>query len=162
MNCSNCGAPFDRLDAGNVAWCAYCDSRRVLTEEGFGVDGVILFGSTTDLTCPGCGDQLETAAMGDHACCACPSCFGVAIEHEPFRSAVEERRAAYSGPDQPPMPLNPAELRHRRDCPICRDEMDVHPYFGPGTTIIDSCRRCGVVWLDTGEVTAIEQAPGRR
>jgi Zn-finger nucleic acid-binding protein len=40
--------------------------------------------------------------------------------------------------------------------------MDVHPYYGPGSQVIDSCPHCRLVWLDAGELAAIERAPGRR
>ena len=61
-----------------------------------------------------------------------------------------------------PVPLEPLELQRRVDCPRCHAPMDVHPYYGPGNTVIDSCRSCGLVWLDQGEITRIERAPGRR
>jgi Zn-finger nucleic acid-binding protein len=40
--------------------------------------------------------------------------------------------------------------------------MEVHPYYGPGSQVIDSCHRCRLVWIDSGELAAIEKAPGRR
>jgi Zn-finger nucleic acid-binding protein len=39
--------------------------------------------------------------------------------------------------------------------------MDVHPYYGPGAVVLDSCARCTLIWLDHGEIAAIERAPGR-
>jgi hypothetical protein len=39
--------------------------------------------------------------------------------------------------------------------------MDVHPYFGPGNVIIDTCGTCDLVWLDFGELKQIEDAPGQ-
>jgi Zn-finger nucleic acid-binding protein len=47
-------------------------------------------------------------------------------------------------------------------CPVCGERMEVHPYYGPGPAVIDSCSRCGLIWLDRGEMTVIETAPGRR
>jgi Zn-finger nucleic acid-binding protein len=38
--------------------------------------------------------------------------------------------------------------------------MDVHPYYGPGNVIIDSCTTCDLVWLDIGELKQIAEAPG--
>jgi Zn-finger nucleic acid-binding protein len=38
--------------------------------------------------------------------------------------------------------------------------MDVHPYYGPGNVVIDTCGKCGLVWLDHGEMAVIENAPG--
>jgi Zn-finger nucleic acid-binding protein len=39
--------------------------------------------------------------------------------------------------------------------------MDVHPYYGPGNVVIDSCSACDLIWLDHGELTQITDAPGR-
>jgi Zn-finger nucleic acid-binding protein len=162
MNCSNCGAPFHALSQRGVLRCDYCESRRVLTDEGIGLDGVIFLGAPTDVDCPACGDQLVTAIIDDHACQACPSCFGVALEQPTFGSLIGQKRGNYRHADRPAAPLNLEALNHQRECPHCREAMDVHPYYGPGNTVIDSCRDCRLVWLDAGEIAAIETAPGRR
>jgi Zn-finger nucleic acid-binding protein len=39
--------------------------------------------------------------------------------------------------------------------------MDTHPYYGPGNVVIDNCGRCGLVWLDFGELDRIISAAGR-
>jgi Zn-finger nucleic acid-binding protein len=39
--------------------------------------------------------------------------------------------------------------------------MDVHPYYGPGNVVIDTCIDCRVLWLDHGELRKIRDAPGR-
>lgn len=161
MNCLNCGAPFAGLAAAGVLTCDYCDSQRVLPGQGGSLDGVILLGAPTDLDCPACGDQLVTALVDDHGCSACPSCFGVAIEQPVFGELVAQRRAAQRHAQRPARPLQRAALHHRRDCPQCRESMEVHPYYGPGNTVIDSCRGCRLVWLDPDELRAIETAAGR-
>jgi Zn-finger nucleic acid-binding protein len=38
--------------------------------------------------------------------------------------------------------------------------MSTHPYYGPGTIVIDNCDRCKVVWLDYGELARVVNAPG--
>ena len=162
MNCHNCGAPLELVSTSGTAQCAYCESHRVLPRDGHVLGGVTLLGSPTDVDCPACGDQLVSAVIDDEPVRACPSCFGVAIRQSAFGQLVTSRRANYRGADAPAQPLNAVELQHSRECPHCRETMEVHPYYGPGCTVIDSCRRCGVVWLDPGELTAIERAPGRR
>jgi Zn-finger nucleic acid-binding protein len=37
----------------------------------------------------------------------------------------------------------------------------VHPYYGPGNVVIDTCSRCDLIWLDFGELKQIADAPGR-
>jgi Zn-finger nucleic acid-binding protein len=39
--------------------------------------------------------------------------------------------------------------------------MDVHPYYGPGNVVIDTCSGCDMVWLDHGELKQIADAPGQ-
>jgi Zn-finger nucleic acid-binding protein len=38
--------------------------------------------------------------------------------------------------------------------------MEVHPYYGPGNVVMDSCTTCDLVWLDVGELKQISEAPG--
>jgi Zn-finger nucleic acid-binding protein len=40
--------------------------------------------------------------------------------------------------------------------------MEVHPYYGPGNIVVDSCVDCGFIWLDHGELTRVEQASSGR
>jgi hypothetical protein len=74
---------------------------------------------------------------------------------------IAERRAERTGPPAKPAPLDPEELERHIDCPTCGATMEVHPYYGPGNVVIDSCARCRLIWLDHGEIGAIERAPGR-
>jgi Zn-finger nucleic acid-binding protein len=161
MNCASCGAPLIDVARAGVMNCRYCQSQQVLTG-GDGLDGVVLLGAPTDLDCPACGDQLVMAVVDDLACRACPTCFGVTLPQEDFGELVARRRANHQGADHLAGTMNLDALAHQRDCPICREAMEVHPYYGPGNTIIDSCSSCRLVWLDAGELLAIEQAPGRR
>jgi Zn-finger nucleic acid-binding protein len=39
--------------------------------------------------------------------------------------------------------------------------MNTHPYYGPGSIVIDSCGNCGLVWLDGGELETVINAPGK-
>ena len=39
----------------------------------------------------------------------------------------------------------PADLARRLPCPGCDDPMHVHPYYGPGDFVIDSCTACRYV-----------------
>lgn len=61
-----------------------------------------------------------------------------------------------------PKPLDTAQLQVKRLCPTCDHRMETHPYGGPGNSVIDTCIRCGLVWLDQGELNVLVRAPGRR
>ncbi len=71
-------------------------------------------------------------------------------------------RSRFREADRVPIALNPEDLNRVIRCPPCDLPMDVHPYYGPGNIVIDSCHRCHVVWLDHGELALVESAPGRR
>jgi Zn-finger nucleic acid-binding protein len=91
----------------------------------------------------------------------CAACRGVLLPRTIFAQVVHQRRAAARGPGSIAVPLDPAELRRTVTCPQCRQRMDVHPYYGPGNVIIDTCATCDAVWLDSGELGNIVDAPGR-
>ncbi len=59
-----------------------------------------------------------------------------------------------------PRPSTAASCAGWSTCPLCRKKMDVHPYYGPGGIVIDTCSRCDAVWLDSGELGQITDAPG--
>lgn len=92
----------------------------------------------------------------------CPHCRGLLVASDVLAVVVRKRRAAFRGPPDDPLPLNAHEFRRRVQCPQCRGAMEVHPDYGPGNSIIDSCQRCRLVWLESGELSAIERAPGLR
>jgi hypothetical protein len=92
----------------------------------------------------------------------CPEFHGMMLAADWMPQFVSALRASYAGPDVTPTPLDPAQLAIMRRCPQCGRPMEVHPFYGPGGIVIDSCVRCAVVWLDDGETTRIMRAPGRR
>ncbi|MFC2031008.1 zf-TFIIB domain-containing protein [Chloroflexota bacterium] len=52
-------------------------------------------------------------------------------------------------------------MARKLPCPRCGIVMDTHPYYGPGNIVIDNCGRCNLIWLDSGELGTITNAPGR-
>jgi Zn-finger nucleic acid-binding protein len=92
----------------------------------------------------------------------CEGCHGVLIQRHLFAMLVRDRRADFRGAEARPIPLDFDQLKLIVDCPGCKQAMEVHPYYGPGNIVIDSCSDCGLVWLDSGEMSRIEVAPGRR
>jgi hypothetical protein len=74
-------------------------------------------------------------------------------------ATVEDLRAHRETPAEIPHHPDPHELDRHIRCPQCHEEMDTHPYAGPGNVIIDNCERCEANWLDYGELRRIVQAP---
>lgn len=120
-------------------------------------------GQPVGVLCPKCELPLEFANLHERwKVCLCLNCRGYVIEKGAMAVIVHEKRANYRGQDATPVPLNPLELEEHRSCPACLETMETHPYFGPGTAVINSCQGCQVTWLDHGELAGIICAPGKR
>lgn len=163
MNCSNCGAALRLVEGRGHFVCDYCAAVQMLDGAApAGVDGVSAIASATDAGCPTCNRPLFSAVLDGWSVTTCRACSGILIPRSAFGKIVAARRAAATGPEITPRPIDPAEFSRSLPCPLCRGRMEVHPYYGPGAVVIDSCNACGVVWLDRGELRAIELAPGKR
>jgi Zn-finger nucleic acid-binding protein len=127
------------------------------------VEGVrVLRPHDAALPCPLCQATLMRALLDDRSVVDhCQQCRGLLMERATFGEAVWRRRARAASLAAPPLPLDARELERRVTCPSCHARMDVHPYYGPGNVVIDSCSACDLIWLDHGELTQITDAPGR-
>ena len=161
MNCRNCAAPMELFDRRRYYFCRHCGTFEFL-ERGE-VDGIRVLERKADaLPCPLCRAQLAKALLDDrHVVQHCEQCRGVLLERTAFTGAVMGRRARVTGPGAPVVELDRRELDRRVACPSCRKMMEVHPYYGPGNVIIDTCAACDLVWLDFGELKQISEAPGQ-
>lgn len=159
MNCINCGAPMALFQERDYFFCEYCGSLHFPSacEEGIRV----LDQAPDDTACPICHVPLFRAAIDQSRALYCNKCKGFLAHQLAFHDLVKYRRARADGPPEPPRPLNQQEMQRRVCCPLCRETMYTHPYYGPGNIVIDSCSRCHVVWLDHGELTEVVNAPGR-
>jgi len=162
MNCRNCGAPMRPVADRDYLVCPYCESFYFPAPLPDSADRVVPLSERTDVTCPACQLPLMHGAVEQVRVLFCEQCRGVLADSDAFAAIVQQRRANYKGAPRKARPIDPAELERHLDCPLCQRPMEVHPYYGPGNVVIDSCSRCHLVWLDHGEIAAIEQAPGRR
>jgi Zn-finger nucleic acid-binding protein len=122
---------------------------------------VVVLGEAGDIACPACCTELTKAAVAEVRVLHCGTCRGVLATQEAFSAIVRFLRAEASGEPDPVRPVNREELGREIGCPSCGRTMETHPYYGPGNVVIDNCARCGLVWLDYGELGAIRDAPGR-
>ena len=161
MNCRNCAASMELFDQRRYFFCRHCGTFEFL--ERTDGDGIQVLERRSDaLPCPLCRAPLARALLDRrHPVQYCERCRGVALERAAFAAAVVGRRSQATGPGVEPAALDRKELDRRVTCPSCRKMMDVHPYFGPGNVIIDTCGKCDLVWLDFGELKQIEEAPGQ-
>jgi Zn-finger nucleic acid-binding protein len=161
MNCRNCGAPMELFERRRYFFCTFCGSFSFI--DATEVDGVrIVERPVPAPTCPLCSAPLAKALLDDtYAVEHCERCRGILLARTTFAEAITGRRAREFGEPAPPVPLDRRELERAVVCPSCRAQMDVHPYYGPGNVVIDSCQRCDVIWLDFGELEQITTAGGR-
>jgi Zn-finger nucleic acid-binding protein len=126
------------------------------------MDRLIPRGQPAVIDCPHCEQRLMLGTIDERRVLYCESCSGILVPMADFAEVVQGRRRSYRGADQTPRPLAAEQLQQQIGCPGCARTMEVHPYYGPGAVVIDSCRACRLVWLDSGELARIERAPGRR
>ncbi|WP_417851148.1 zf-TFIIB domain-containing protein [Thalassoglobus sp.] len=162
MKCQSCGGPLNETAGRGRLVCTYCGTLNVPKAGRLSADRITLLEEFSDHRCPGCEQQLSRAMADEAFVESCSSCQGILFERDVFMSVAWDRRGQFQGAEETPIPIDPAELKERRNCPKCQQLMETHPYYGPGNAVIDSCHRCQLVWLDTGELTAIERAPGQR
>jgi Zn-finger nucleic acid-binding protein len=139
-------------------YCEYCQTHSFLGEPA---DGVKVLGEESCVRCPACQENLKIASVARARVLYCSRCRGILVEQERFRKLVKYLRARAAGPPDTPTAIDRQELRRRLQCPRCDRVMDVHPYYGPGNIIIDTCMSCRVIWLDYGELRKVRDAPGR-
>ena len=116
------------------------------------------------MDCRNCGAPMELFERRRYY--FCPYCGTFHFIDTP---PIEGIRILERGASPLPCPLCSAPLAKSllddahvvEHCEQCRSGMDVHPYYGPGNVVIDSCSRCNLIWLDFGELKQITDAPGR-
>ena len=108
------------------------------------------------------GANAITQAAGMHAGLIGCALESYVIDNDTFGNLARYLRDNYTGADDKPTPINPKQLDETQNCPACFQKMEAHPYYGPGSVVIDSCNHCKLAWLDHGELGRIVRAPGRR
>ncbi|MBU1069861.1 zf-TFIIB domain-containing protein [Myxococcota bacterium] len=153
--CEHCGAPLTPVEGKNYLLCNYCMSFHFPQAKK---DGVVPGNEFSGHACPVCAHVLVRSTIEGMEAFYCEKCRGILLERRNFSRVVELRRAqsreGYQDYVPTPMDLSPRNLK----CPGCRENMETHPYFGPGRVVIDSCGSCHLIWLDPGELHRIESA----
>jgi Zn-finger nucleic acid-binding protein len=139
-------------------FCEYCRTSALLPGSPSDIKVV---DEKSGVDCALCNDEMQVASLLRERVLLCGSCRGLLIEQERFLKIVDGLRAAATGPPVIPAPLNREELRRKIRCPRCTRAMNTHPYGGPGNIVVDNCETCRLVWLDTGELKSVIDAPGR-
>lgn len=123
------------------------------------MDRILPTGAILDSECPCCSHPLQTGLIEGRRGLYCDHCFGILLRHEDFAGIIQERQSRRTGIESSePRAIDPASFERRLNCPSCQVSMDVHPYYGPGNIVIDTCVPCGFMWLDHGELTRVEHS----
>ncbi len=133
----------------NYFACDYCASVHFSEPS---IDGVRILDETSELSCPLCGRNLVSADVeGTHVLC-CDRCRGILANQWTLAGLIQLLGARYDKPATEPLPVRLEELERNVRCPRCQQAMDVHPYYGPGNIVVDTCPACQLIWLDHGEL----------
>jgi Zn-finger nucleic acid-binding protein len=156
MMCPGCGAPM-KLDAGkDFLACEYCGTRHFPEANP---DGVRVLDEPSDEQCPRCRVPLVQASLSGERVLYCQRCHGLLIDMGVFQAVVEDMRSHHSSSEYAGVQPDWDALNRHTKCPKCGQDMDTHPYGGPGNVIIDTCEHCSLNWLDYGELQHIVRAP---
>jgi len=168
--CSCCGAIMSAVresdDAPDSFMCKQCGNAFFSNAPDSDApsatqDGVVGTGEQLSTCCPVCKDALLSGGViEDQRVLYCQQCSGVLISTRNFSEVLTRLRRAdgSAGADKDPHPIDPTEFQRQIACPNCSNRMDVHPYYGPGNVVVDSCCRCFLIWFDQGEIATIKDA----
>lgn len=160
--CRQCGGTASVVPGKDHLRCDYCQSMVLTSDNPLAVDQITPLGDLMQgAECPVCLKQLQTGSADGRPVLFCSRCLGLLIRSEHFGAVVRERRSRREGREgETAQPIDQTEYRRRVNCPSCLLKMEVHPYYGPGNVVIDSCHRCEYIWLDHGELRSVEMAAG--
>jgi Zn-finger nucleic acid-binding protein len=153
-NCVNCGAPV-RIDQDGVAVCDHCGTRQ---DPPISLQYVEVQNETSTM-CPVCLAPLSTARLSGRPLLCCPRCYGMLLAMDLFADIIDAVRLREPSRLRTAPPLRGSPNDRTIRCPSCHIPMLAHLYAGPGNVVIDSCERCGVNWLDGGELRRIALSP---
>lgn len=157
MNCPNCGAPMNLAPGKAYYSCPYCTTFYFPEPTD---DHVRVLAEPVGMACPRCGDALVAGTVEGMRVGYCRRCRGILTNRPHFGAIVGVLRSRARTPAVAPRPVDLTQLQRRVVCPQCGRTMDVHPYYGPGNIVIDTCGACQLLWLDHGELTSVVSAPG--
>jgi Zn-finger nucleic acid-binding protein len=100
---------------------------------------------------------------GDVPVDRCPLCHGLWLDKGELEAVQKTLEHDYSKELTHINTVAPAyEMARQRvrpvvNCPKCRSPLHAEEYAYCSQILIDRCGKCGGIWLDTGEVQALEQ-----
>jgi Zn-finger nucleic acid-binding protein len=142
--------------------CLVCDYCGNIHYPEPNADGVRVLDEGSSEQCPVCGILLVDAAISGQRILYCNRCHGMLVSMDVFLAIIEDQRSRRDTTADAVHQPDWKDLDRKLKCPKCGQQMDAHPYCGPGNVIIDDCENCSVNWLDYGELQKIVRAPDRQ
>ena len=159
--CPQCAGSTRGVPGRQYLQCEYCSSLVFPHDNPLMTDGIIPLGDELDSSCPCCHSPLQTGEMDGNPALYCANCYGVLVRNDAFGRVIRDRRAKRSTRENVEVtPIDMAQYERILNCPSCLGKMEVHPYYGPGNVVIDSCHRCSYIWLDHSEMATMVIAGG--
>jgi len=113
------------------------------------------------MKCPACQSGLGRIKYEGVDIETCPDCRGVWLEGSRLR-CIERRREVIVDEDAAGRATSKSEtLEPQRSCPRCTQAMKKYRYGKNKRIIVDQCPACKGIWLDDGELDAIQHAHER-
>ncbi|QDV40283.1 hypothetical protein Enr13x_00890 [Stieleria neptunia] len=116
------------------------------------------------MTCPRDGSSLASETYeGDVVVDRCPTCRGIWLDAGELKTIQETIERDYSNQlRQINVVARAYELARQKSrpeirCPKCQGALEPREYAYCSQILIDRCSGCGGVWLDEGELAALEQ-----
>jgi Zn-finger nucleic acid-binding protein len=142
-----------KVEEGKIVFhCDYCGCYDFSDPN---MDGVALLNEESSFKCPICGETLVSAAVNQIQIFSCPNCRGNLIPQSMMHPILRRANPPTFITDELLTPLDPSELNRILECVSCHNPMEVYPYGGAGNILIQGCARCGLIWLDFGELSRI-------
>lgn len=166
MNCAKCAGPMKLNPDGDFFFCEFCGGFALPDNAVADTEIQILKESEEgSIVCSICYVPLALATLEGARFLYCQTCHGVLLPRQSFPQLIDSLTRKAVPTEYHPQPIDQRELERTIDCPHCTGAMEVHPYYGPGNVVIDSCHQCRMIWLDHGEIDIVAQAKadkGRR
>ena len=116
------------------------------------------------MQCPRDGTTLTSEPYeGDVVVERCASCAGLWLDSGELKAVQETIEHDYAGELQQINAVARAyeiarqQARPEIDCPVCHSHLEPREYAYCSQILIDRCVTCGGVWLDAGELQALEK-----
>ncbi|MDB4770659.1 zf-TFIIB domain-containing protein [bacterium] len=114
-----------------------------------------------EIECPACRTDMVVCEIGMNEFAGCPACKGMLFQQPVFAKVSKHLRNQADLPEEIPPLMDHARLKAKRMCHSCGARLQTHSFCGPGKAVIDTCFRCGVIFLNAGELTKLVRAPGK-